>query len=122
MGAHPVTSSFEDWLEMRESMDDENQTQQWRRLSGTRKGEVLAKAGRADELLQEVAELKKALALKDEALSMKDKDMRHEVAELKEDMRHEVAELKKAIALKDEALSKKDLRIQKLTDKLLNIE
>ena len=45
-----------------------------------------------------------------------------EHAKKDQDMRHEVAELKKVIALKDEALSKKDLRIQKLTNKLLDIE
>ena len=85
----PVKTSVEDWLESRGELDAEAKRASLGHgtISGTVKGQMMAKASRADELAKEVAELKREFKLRE-------RSMDSERAEFKSRMDSERAEFK----------------------------
>ena len=77
----PVVGSLEDWLETRGELDEKVKRASLGHgtISGTVKGQMIAKAGRADELAKENAELKAELKLRE---SKNEKERSEHKAEL----------------------------------------
>ena len=106
----PVTTSLWEWLESRgEKVASLNN------ISGTLKGQMMAKAGRADELAKEIVELKRAAEARE--AEFKSREVKRE-AEIKE----ERAE-RKALAERSETkIDKLEAKIEKLEAKLERLE
>jgi len=80
----PVVGSLEDWLETRGELDEKVKRASLGHgtISGTVKGQMIAKAGRADELAKENAELKAEFKLRESKLEAKNNKLEAKVEKL----------------------------------------
>ena len=110
----PVSTSLEDWLVSRGELD-EKKVASLKDISGTVKGQMMAKASRADELAKEVAELKREFKLRE-------RSMDSERAELKAALQEQRGELKAERAKRDSEREKNEAKLEKLEAKNETLE
>ena len=113
----PVKTSVEDWLESREELDAKAKRASLGHgtISGTVKGQMMAKASRADELAKEVAELKREFKLRE-------RSMDSERAEFKAALQEQRGELKAERAKRDSEREKNEAKLEKLEAKNETLE
>ena len=116
----PVVGSLEDWLETRGELDEKVKRASLGHgsISGTVKGQMIAKAGRADELAKENAELKRAMAEKEADMKAEFKSRESERAEFKVERESERAEFKLRESKLEAKNEKLEAKVEKLEAKL----
>ena len=116
----PVTSSLEEWLEVRGEKDQCVASVQT--ISGTVKGQMMARAGRADELAKDIVELKAEVNRVRAEAAAREAELKLEAAareaELKLEAAVRIEELHATIAKHEARIEKQDVRIEKLMDRL----
>jgi len=110
----PVSTSLEDWLVFRGELD-EKKVASLKDISGTVKGQMMAKASRADELAKEVAELKREF-------KSRERSMDSERAEFKAALQEQRGELKAERAKRDSEREKNEAKLEKLEAKNETLE
>ena len=135
----PVKTSVEDWLESREELDAKAKRASLGHgtISGTVKGQMMAKASRADELAKEVAELKREFKLRMDSeraefksrmdseraeFKLRERSMDSERAEFKAALQEQRGELKAGRAKRDSEREKNEAKLEKLESKNETLE
>ena len=124
----PVTSSLEGWLELRGELDEKVKRASLGAgtISGTVKGQMMAKAGRADELAKEIVELKRAMEaergeFKSELGEFKSREAKRELELTEERDKREAERAEHKTELAD-AATKSETKIEKLEAKIEKLE
>ena len=134
----PVETSLEDWLASRGELDE--RAASCKTISGTVKGQMMAKTDRADELAKEIVELKRAMeseraeskrameseraeskrAMESERAEFKSREAKSsEIAALREaELKEERAERKAERAKSETKIEKLEAKIEKLEAKI----
>ena len=123
----PVETALEDWLASRGELDEK--VTSIKDISGTVKGQMMAKAGRADELAKEIVELKRAMeseraefksreAKSSEIVAERVAELKSREVESKQELKEERAERKAERAKSETKIEKLEAKIEKLEAKI----